>query len=66
MKNAKLDIRDVLNTASKSRQLNALLQNIFEKGADGCNPDNELLGLAYDISNVITRFMDRLEREEDK
>jgi len=66
MKGISLDIADVLNAASKGRQLNALLQNLFEKGADGCEPDNELIGLAYDICASVALFLDRLEEQENK
>lgn len=66
MKNAKLDISDVLNAANRSRQLNALLQNIFERGMEGCEKDDELIGLAYDIAGKVSLFLDRLEQEENK
>lgn len=65
MKNAKLDICDVLNAANKCRQLSSLLQNIFERGTDGCEKDDELVGLAYDISGKVSAFLDRLEKEEN-
>lgn len=66
MKNAKLDICDVLTASNRGRQLNALLQNIFERGTDGCEKDDELIGLAYDISGKISGFLDKLEMEENK
>ncbi len=66
MRNHKIDISDVMNTASKCRQLNALLQNFFEKGTDGCEADDELVGLAYDISTKVSSFLDKLEKEESK
>lgn len=66
MKNAKLDISDVRNAANRSRQLNALLQNIFERGTEGCEKDDELIGLAFDIAGKVSLFLDRLEQEENK
>lgn len=63
---SKIEIDDVMNAASKGRQLNALLQNIFEKGTDTCDADDELIGLAYDISAKVSSFLDKLEREENK
>ena len=57
---------DKAKAASKARQLNALLQNIFEKGTDTCDADDELIGLAYDICANVTTFLEKLEREEDK
>jgi hypothetical protein len=63
---SKIDIMDILNAASKGRQLNALLQNLFEKGTDYCQADDELVGLAYDISGKIAKFLDLLEQEENK
>ncbi|WP_431022056.1 Rop family plasmid primer RNA-binding protein [Erwinia rhapontici] len=66
MKN-KLDISQILNAASRARQLNALLQNIFEKGtSNGCPVDDEIVGIAYDISGKVTLFLDNLEAQENK
>lgn len=65
MENAKLDNRDVLNASRRGRQLNALLQSIFESGTDNCEKHDELIGLAYDISGKIASFLDRLEEEEN-
>lgn len=65
MKN-ELDITQVLNAASRARQLNALLQNIFEHGTEGCTADDELIGLAYNIAGKVSLFLDRLEEQEDK
>lgn len=64
--NEKLDILQVLNAASSARQLNALLQNIFEHGTEGCTADDELIGLAYNIAGKVSLFLDRLEEQEDK
>ncbi|NWC65423.1 hypothetical protein [Cedecea sp. P7760] len=66
MKNNNLNICDVISAATYSRQLNALLQNIFINGAEGCEKDNELLGLAYDIAGKVCIFMDKLEKENNK
>ena len=63
---AKIEIDEVMNAASKGRQLNALLQNIFEKGTDTCDADDELIGLAYDICAKVSTFLDRLEQEQNK
>lgn len=63
---AKIEIDELMGAASKARQLNALLQNIIEKGTDTCNADDELVGLAYDISGKVLTFLDKLEREENK
>lgn len=62
----KLDIAQVLCAASRAKQLNALLQNIFERGTENCTPDDELVGLAYDICGKLCRFLDRLEEQENK
>ncbi|AXZ12049.1 hypothetical protein OW944_23415 [Klebsiella pneumoniae] len=62
----KIEIDELMGAASKARQLNALLQNIFEKGTDTCDADDELIGLAYDICANVTTFLEKLEREEDK
>lgn len=62
---SKLDSLEVLSTASRGRQLNALLQNLFEKGTDFVKADDELIGLAYDISGKITKFLDQLEQENN-
>lgn len=62
----KIEIDEVMNAASKARQLNALLQNVFEKGTDTCDADDELIGLAYDICANVSMFLDKLEREENK
>lgn len=62
---SKLDICEVLNAASRSRQLNSLLQNLFERGAEGCEADNELVGLAYDLCAKVSNFMTQLEKQEN-
>lgn len=61
-----LEIMEVLNAASRGRQLNSLLQNIFERGTDNCTADDELVGLAYDISSKVCHFLDQLEEQENK
>jgi hypothetical protein len=66
MKNTKLNILDVLSASLRGRQLHSLLQNIFERGTDGCEKDDELIGLAYDISGKLSVFLDQLEEEENK
>lgn len=66
MAKPELDICEVMNAASKGRQLNALLQNIFEKGTEGCDADDELVGLAYDMCAKISQFLNKLEQEENK
>ena len=63
---SKLDICEVLNAASRSRQLSSLLQNLFERGAEGCEEDNELVGLAYNLCAQASRFLDKLEEKENK
>lgn len=65
MKKNKPDILEVMNTASKGRQLNALLQNIFERGTEGCEADDELIGLAYNMSTKISAFLENLDKEHD-
>ncbi|MBN1086568.1 hypothetical protein JNO12_19135 [Erwinia aphidicola] len=62
----KLDIAQVLCAASRAKQLNALLQSIFERGTDNCTADDELIGLAYDICGKVCQFLDRLEEQENK
>ncbi|WP_324030021.1 hypothetical protein GC087_06615 [Pantoea sp. JZ2] len=61
-----IDISEILNAASKARQLTALLQNIFEKGTDTCDADDELVGLAYDLSGVISNLLNKIEEEENQ
>lgn len=61
----KIKIDEVMGAASKARQLNALLQNIFEKGTDSCDADDELIGLAYDICANVSTFLDKLEEQEN-
>jgi len=61
----RIDIADLVNTANRGRQLNALLQNIFELGtANGCPADDELVGMALDLSGKVSVFLDALEKHE--
>lgn len=55
---------DVSSVASKARILNALLQNIFIHGTENCAPDDELVGLAYNLSGNVALDLDRLEKME--
>lgn len=66
MNSLKEDIDDVLNAASRGRQLTALLENIYQKGVNELAPDNELIGLAYDLCSKLSLFLDQLEVEDDK
>ncbi|MGG6196176.1 hypothetical protein ACQV2B_19110 [Pantoea allii] len=67
MKKSTVDISEVSNAASRARQLTALLQTIFENGTEGCAKDDELVGLAYDISGKVSILLNQLETEsEDK
>lgn len=63
MKQTTLDLSGVLNAASRARQLNALLENIFENGSRDCKADDELVGLAYDLSGKILIDLSYIESE---
>lgn len=60
----KLNSSNVVSASVQAKQLNALLQNIFTNGAEGCEADNELIGLAYDLAGKVCSFMDKLEEGE--
>ncbi|MCK0552605.1 hypothetical protein KFO32_05880 [Pantoea ananatis] len=65
MKASSVDISEVLNAASRARQLTALLQTIFENGTEGCAKDNELVGLAYDLSGKVSILLGKFESESE-
>lgn len=65
MKASSVDISEVLNAASRARQLTALLQTIFENGTEGCAKDDELIGLAYDISGKVSILLNKFEAESE-
>lgn len=48
---------------TKTEQLNALLLNMFEHGAEGIEADNDLVGLALDLSTDVVNF---LKKESEK
>lgn len=68
MMEQKLDISRILDAACRARQLNSLLQSIFENGTGigGCPHSDELVGLAYDICGKVTQFLVQLEEQENK
>lgn len=53
-------IEDAFN---KTEQLNALLHNLFERGAEGIEADNNLVALALDLSGGVVVF---LQKESEK
>ncbi|NIG74698.1 hypothetical protein F3J34_13980 [Klebsiella sp. Ap-873] len=57
---------EAMSTAHYARQLNSLLENIFEKGCGGCESNNELIGLAFDLAGKVCSFMDKLDQEANK
>lgn len=63
MKASAVDISEVLNAASRARQLTALLQTMFENGTEGCAKDDELVGLAYDLSGKVSILLSKFESE---
>ncbi|ARF51121.1 hypothetical protein [Pantoea stewartii] len=63
MKQAALDMSGVLSAASRAKQLFALLETIFENGTQGCQADDELVGLAYDLSSKIMNDLAHIESE---
>ena len=65
MKSSAVDISEVLNAASRARQLTALLQIIFENGTEGCAKDDELVGLAYDLSGKVSIVLSKFESETE-
>ncbi|MCK0552547.1 hypothetical protein KFO32_05580 [Pantoea ananatis] len=65
MKTLSVDISEVLNAASRARQLTALLQTIFENGTEGCAKDDELVGLAYDLSGKVSTILSKFESEPE-
>lgn len=65
MKASSVDISEVLNSASRVRQLTALLQIIFENGTEGCAKDDELVGLAYDLSGKVSILLSKFESESE-
>lgn len=65
MKASDVDISEVLNAASRARQLTALLQTIFENGTEGCAKDDELVGLAYDLSGKVSILLSKFESEPE-
>ncbi|WP_089528514.1 hypothetical protein [Pantoea ananatis] len=65
MKASTVDISEVLNAASRDRQLTALLQTISENGTEDCAKDDELVGLAYDLSGTVSILLSKLESESE-
>ncbi|MCW1971446.1 UNVERIFIED_ORG: hypothetical protein FHW05_000260 [Pantoea agglomerans] len=65
MKASSVDISEVLNAASRARQLTALLQTIFENGTESCAKDDELVGLAYDLSGKVLILLSKFESESE-
>ncbi|ERM14388.1 hypothetical protein L585_08720 [Pantoea ananatis BRT175] len=65
MKASAVDISEVLNAASRARQLTALLQTMFENGTEGCAKDDELVGLAYDLSEKVSILLGKFESESE-
>ncbi|BCQ40932.1 hypothetical protein ERHA54_35350 [Erwinia rhapontici] len=50
----------------KTEQMNALLHNIFQHGAEGIEADNDLVGLALDLSTDVVNFLKKESEKNDK
>ncbi|MDC7862244.1 hypothetical protein SZ66_09395 [Pantoea ananatis] len=60
-----IDMSEILNAVSRARQLTALLQTMFENGTEGCAKDDELVGLAYDLSGKVSIILSKFESESE-
>lgn len=49
---------------SRAKQINAIALNIFERGADGVEPDNELVGIILDLSCYLVNWFKESEINE--
>lgn len=62
MTNNSIDLYVAVNSA---RQLNALLLNLFERGAEGLEQDNELIGLALNLSGSALIYLESEEKQDE-
>lgn len=51
---------------TKPEQMNALLLNMFEHGGEGFEADNNLVGLALDLSHNVVSFLKKESEKNDK
>ena len=60
-------MRDYFNASdaeAKARQINAIALNIFERGAEGVESDNEMVGIILDLSCYLVNWFKESEINE--
>lgn len=63
------DMRKYFNDSDaevKAKQLNAITLNIFERGADGVEPDSDMVGVILDLSCYLVNWFKSKEDEEEQ